>query len=189
MVCGVVTFTLHSTGVAGGEHFPVLSIATAGQALSLCPLQFPRLPFLLSTFASSFTLTLCRAKPRRPRRNTLRNDHNPPRIRSPSRPPPDRKHHASNMGALDFLGNNSSSGGVFGALIRLVLRFFQFVLAITVAGLYGVDLHHAKEAGAYTDGKWAFAEVVAGLAAVTVLIYAIPFFKSYWAFGWDWVLL
>lgn len=92
------------------------------------------------------------------------------------------------MGALDFLGDRSSSGGVFGALIRLVLRFFQFVLAITVAGLYGVDLHRAREVGAYTDGKWVYAEVVAGLAAVTVLIYGIPFFKSYWAFAWDWIL-
>ncbi|KAK6441215.1 hypothetical protein LTR95_002544 [Oleoguttula sp. CCFEE 5521] len=92
------------------------------------------------------------------------------------------------MGALDFIGNKSSSGGVFGALIRLILRFFQFIFAITVAGLYGVDLHAAKQAGAYTDGKWVFAEVLAGLSAVTVLVYGIPFFKSYWAFGWDWVL-
>ena len=92
------------------------------------------------------------------------------------------------MGALDFIGNNSSSGGMLGAFIRLVLRFFQFVLAITVAGLYGVDLHRAREMGAYTDGKWVYAEVVAGLSAVTVLIYGIPFFKSYWAFAWDWIL-
>jgi hypothetical protein len=42
--------------------------------------------------------------------------------------------------------------------------------------------------GAYTDGKWVYAEVVAGLSAVTVLIYGIPFFKSYWAFAWDWIL-
>lgn len=93
------------------------------------------------------------------------------------------------MGALDFVGDRSSSGGVTGALIRLVLRFFQFVLAITVAGLYGVDLHRARQMDAYTDGKWVYAEVVAGLSAVTVLIYAVPFFKSYWAFFWDWVLL
>ena len=76
------------------------------------------------------------------------------------------------MGALDFVGNNSSSGGMVGALIRLILRFFQFVLAITVAALYGIDLHRAREAGAYTDGKWVYAEVVAGLSAVTVLIMA-----------------
>ena len=93
------------------------------------------------------------------------------------------------MGLLDFVGEKSSSGGVLGALIRLVLRFFQFILAIVVAALYGIDLHHAHQAHAYTDGKWVFAEIVAGLAAVTTLVYGIPFVKSYWAFGWDWVLL
>lgn len=93
------------------------------------------------------------------------------------------------MGVFDSLGNHFSSGGLAGAILRLVLRFIQFVLALVVAGLYGVDLHAAHSAGAYTDGKWVFAEVVAGLSAVTVLIYGIPFFKSYWAFGWDWILL
>lgn len=93
------------------------------------------------------------------------------------------------MAIFDSIGERSSSGGLIGALVRLVLRFFQFILAITVAGLYGTDLHHANQQNKYTDGKWVFAEVVAGLAAVTVLIYGIPFFKSYWAFGWDWVML
>ncbi|KAK5109851.1 hypothetical protein LTR62_006458 [Meristemomyces frigidus] len=89
---------------------------------------------------------------------------------------------------FDTLAERSHSGGLIGALIRLTLRFFQFILAITVAGLYGVDLHHASQQHKYTDGKWVFAEVVAGLAAVTCLVYAVPFFKSYWAFGWDWCL-
>lgn len=92
------------------------------------------------------------------------------------------------MAIFDTIRNHSSSGGVVGALVRLVLRFLQFVLAITVAGLYGVDLHHAHEKKAYTDGKWVFAEVVAGLSAFTCIIYGIPFIKSYWAFGWDWIL-
>jgi hypothetical protein len=35
-----------------------------------------------------------------------------------------------------------------------VLRFFQFVLAITVCGLYGVDLHAASAQGKYQDSKW-----------------------------------
>jgi hypothetical protein len=35
-----------------------------------------------------------------------------------------------------------------------VLRFLQFVLAITVCGLYGVDLHNAAEQGKYADSKW-----------------------------------
>ncbi|WPH04954.1 Hypothetical protein R9X50_00785100 [Acrodontium crateriforme] len=89
---------------------------------------------------------------------------------------------------LNFIGNNSSSGGLVGALIRLVLRFFQFVLGITVCGLYGVDLNNAHKAGVGADGKWVFAEVVGALSVFTVLIYGIPFVKSYWAFGWDWVL-
>ncbi|KAF2485107.1 hypothetical protein BDY17DRAFT_321975 [Neohortaea acidophila] len=100
------------------------------------------------------------------------------------------------MGVFESIGHRSSSGGITGALLRLVLRLFQFVLALTVAGLYGIDLHHAHEwdqqhppsqqVGA--DPKWVYAEVVAGLSAVACIVYGLPFFKSYWAFAWDWVL-
>lgn len=41
------------------------------------------------------------------------------------------------MGILDKAVNRDGSGGFVGGLVRLVLRFFQFVLALTVAGLYG----------------------------------------------------
>jgi len=92
------------------------------------------------------------------------------------------------MAIFDTVGSHSSSGRLGGALARIVLRFFQFVLALTVAGLYGIDLHRAHEAHAYTDGKWVYAEVCAGLSAFTVLVYAVPFLKSYMAFAWDWVL-
>ena len=92
------------------------------------------------------------------------------------------------MGLLQPIGERSSSGGAPGALLRIVLRFFQFVLALTVCGLYGIDLHGAQKAHKYADGKWVFAEVVGALSAFTVLVYAIPFFKSYWAFAWDWFL-
>lgn len=92
------------------------------------------------------------------------------------------------MGLFESIGNHSSSGGITGALLRLTIRLFQFILALVVAGLYGVDLHHAHQAHAYTDGKWVFAETVAGLSAITCLLYGFPFFKSYWAFGWDWIL-
>ncbi|KAK5135620.1 hypothetical protein LTR08_005100 [Meristemomyces frigidus] len=92
------------------------------------------------------------------------------------------------MAITDFLSTHSSSGGLPGALARLTLRFFQFIFAIVVAALYGIDLHHASEEHAYTDGKWVFAEVCAVLSCVTCLIYGLPFIKSYWAFGWDWVL-
>ena len=33
-------------------------------------------------------------------------------------------------------------------------RFAQLVLALTVVGLYGVDLHKANKLGKYSDGKW-----------------------------------
>lgn len=42
------------------------------------------------------------------------------------------------MGILDKAVNRDGSGGFAGGLVRLVIRFFQFVLALTVAGLYGV---------------------------------------------------
>lgn len=41
------------------------------------------------------------------------------------------------MGFLDKAVNRDGAGGFVGGLIRLILRFFQFVLALTVAGLYG----------------------------------------------------
>jgi hypothetical protein len=93
------------------------------------------------------------------------------------------------MSIFSSIGDRSSSGGLVGACIRLFLRFFQFILAITVCGLYAVDLHKANTAkNGYIDGKWVYAEVVGSLSAVTCLVYGIPFIKSYWAFGWDWLL-
>ncbi|GAB7346462.1 hypothetical protein MBLNU457_5154t1 [Dothideomycetes sp. NU457] len=89
---------------------------------------------------------------------------------------------------MDRLADYSSSGGAIGAIGQAILRFFQFVLAITVAALYGVDLHAAQEAHVGADGKWVFAEVVAGLSAVSCLLYGIPFLKSYWLWAWDFCL-
>jgi hypothetical protein len=90
------------------------------------------------------------------------------------------------MAILDKVIHRDGSGGVIGAVIRIFLRFFQFVLALTVAGLYGVDLQRAP----YADGKWVYAEVVAGLSAVTIVVYAGLFFvRSEKLFPWDWVLL
>ncbi|KAI1423885.1 hypothetical protein F5Y12DRAFT_715870 [Xylaria sp. FL1777] len=60
-----------------------------------------------------------------------------------------------------------------------ILHFFQFVLAIAVIGLYGTDLDRAHKKGAYTDGKWVYAIVVASLSAVTAVLYLIPFFLRF----------
>ncbi|TDZ15419.1 hypothetical protein C8034_v009812 [Colletotrichum sidae] len=83
--------------------------------------------------------------------------------------------------------------GLFGMatsyLAFSVLHFFQLVLAITVCGLYGVDLQRAKNAGEYVDSKWVFAEVVGALSAFTAVLYFVPFIKRFavvWV--WDFVL-
>ncbi|KAI1452589.1 hypothetical protein F4805DRAFT_446764 [Annulohypoxylon moriforme] len=66
-------------------------------------------------------------------------------------------------------------GMTVGYLLFSVLHFAQFVLAITVCGLYGVDLQRARSQGKYIDGKWVYAEVVGGLAALSAILYLIPF--------------
>ncbi|KAF9869530.1 hypothetical protein CkaCkLH20_13015 [Colletotrichum karsti] len=70
-----------------------------------------------------------------------------------------------------------------------VLHFFQLVLAVTVCGLYAVDLNRARNEGKYVDSKWVFAEVVGALSAVTAVLYFIPFIKRFAAvFVWDFIL-
>lgn len=83
--------------------------------------------------------------------------------------------------------------GFFGMTISYILfsilHLFQFVLAVTVIGLYAVDLNHANEEGTYTDGKWVYAVVVGVLAAVTSLLYLIPFILRFAAVpAWSFVL-
>ncbi|TLD07908.1 hypothetical protein PgNI_10477 [Pyricularia grisea] len=62
-----------------------------------------------------------------------------------------------------------------GYIAFMVLHFFAFALALTVCGLYGVDLTRARESGVAADPKWVFAEVVAGISVFTTLVYLIPF--------------
>ncbi|KAK3629043.1 hypothetical protein LTR56_018279 [Elasticomyces elasticus] len=99
------------------------------------------------------------------------------------------------MAIFDFIGDKSTSGGLPGALARIALRFLQLVFAITVAGLYAPDLHLLRQAQdpkhedhVFVYSRWVFAEVVAILSIITVLVYAVPFIKSWWGFAWDWCL-
>ncbi|KAI1108837.1 hypothetical protein F5Y14DRAFT_434537 [Nemania sp. NC0429] len=55
-----------------------------------------------------------------------------------------------------------------------VLHCIQFVLAVTVIGLYGTDLDRAQKGADLADGKWVYAIVVASLSAVTAILYLIP---------------
>jgi len=76
-----------------------------------------------------------------------------------------------------------------GYIAHSVFRIIQLVLALTVCGLYGVDLHKANKEHKYSDGKWVFAEVTASFSAVTAVLYLIPFMSRVpFAFAWDLIL-
>jgi len=74
----------------------------------------------------------------------------------------------------------------FGGYIRFVLRVFQFVLAITVIGLYGYDLDKARRKHVAADPKWTYAVVVGALSAISVFFFL---FKYSLRFFWDGVML
>ncbi|KAF2834978.1 hypothetical protein M501DRAFT_943109 [Patellaria atrata CBS 101060] len=84
--------------------------------------------------------------------------------------------------------NYNSYGGTAQLVFRIFLRFFQFVLAITVAGLYGTDLNNARKVDAYTDSKWLYAVIVAAMSAITTLFYGLPIVRSWLFFIWDAIL-
>lgn len=83
----------------------------------------------------------------------------------------------------------SSSGSFIAWILHAILRFLQFVLAITVIGLYGAQLNDQRKHGGHGDSRWIYAEVVAALSAVTCIVYMIPLIKSYLFFAWDVILL
>jgi len=76
-----------------------------------------------------------------------------------------------------------------GRISHTVWRFFQFVLAITVCGLYGTDLNKANREHKYSDGKWVYAVVTGSLSAVTAVLHLIPLFNLIpMLFLWDTIL-
>jgi hypothetical protein len=88
------------------------------------------------------------------------------------------------------VGKPSGAHGKTGACLRIFLRLIQFALAITIAGLYGVDLNNARLNGEYMDARWVFAVVVAGLSALTCIAYGVlTCVLSHFLFAWDWILL
>lgn len=82
--------------------------------------------------------------------------------------------------------------GLFGMTVAYlafsVIHIVQFALALTVCGLYGIDLHRASQEGKYQDSKWVYAEVVGGLSAFTAILYLVPFILRF-AFVWIWNLV
>lgn len=85
--------------------------------------------------------------------------------------------------------NRNVDADHFMGLSRYILRIAQLVLALTVAGLYGIRINAERKAHASISHDWLFAAVVAGLAALTAIVYMVPAVKSFLFFIWDAVLL
>jgi hypothetical protein len=83
------------------------------------------------------------------------------------------------------LGTSFWSNFSIGAAIRIVLRFFQFVLGLTIIGLYAVDLDRARKAGVYIDSKWVWAVVCGTLGALVSLLFMLPLVKAWFFFFVD----
>lgn len=71
---------------------------------------------------------------------------------------------------------------------RSMVRFLQFVLAVTVAGMYGSRIQAEHQAGGHASSQWTFAVVVGGIAAITAVVYQLPLVKSHIFFAWDCIL-
>ncbi|KAL8756452.1 MAG: hypothetical protein Q9184_004496 [Pyrenodesmia sp. 2 TL-2023] len=85
--------------------------------------------------------------------------------------------------------SSSTSGGSLLSKVPLwVLRFLQFVFAITVIGLYAQDLRRAHREGYSTlDLRWGYATAVGTTGAVSALVLIWPAL-SMWAWVWDFVV-
>ncbi|KAL2784519.1 hypothetical protein BJX66DRAFT_329916 [Aspergillus keveii] len=79
--------------------------------------------------------------------------------------------------------------GIYGLNVRAVVRALQFIFAIIVAGLYGVDLNHATSINAHAQSEWIYAEFVAAVSAITCLVHFLVTVTRVGWCAWDGVLV
>lgn len=78
--------------------------------------------------------------------------------------------------------------GICGLFTRAALRTLQFVLAVTVAALYGVDLAHATKTNIHARPEWVYAEFVAAVSVITCAVHCfVTVVHVTWS-TWDGVL-
>ncbi|GAB1726177.1 hypothetical protein NU195Hw_g5265t1 [Hortaea werneckii] len=78
--------------------------------------------------------------------------------------------------------------GFTGVIARACLRVLQFIFAIVIAGIYGVDLKRASNQQKSAQTEWVYAEVAAGLTILTCIIHCFVTIKrALWVF-WDFIL-
>lgn len=71
-------------------------------------------------------------------------------------------------------------------IVRLVLRFFQFIMGIVIIGLYAQDLVRARKAGVGNDPKWMFATLTGAIASIWA--FAAVWLKSWFLFPVDFIV-
>lgn len=87
-----------------------------------------------------------------------------------------------------MLDRHCSTQDLFGVLVRSATGTLQFISAVVVAALYGVDLGHATSSHSHAQADWIYAEVVACLSILTCTLYCFITVKHVaWA-AWDWTL-
>ncbi|KAI5273731.1 hypothetical protein E4T47_03096 [Aureobasidium subglaciale] len=74
----------------------------------------------------------------------------------------------------------------FGGYIRFAIRILQFILGITVIGLYAVDIARAYKHHVSRDPKWTFAVVVGAMSAISVFFFLARYSLR---FFWDGLML
>lgn len=87
-----------------------------------------------------------------------------------------------------FIDQYWHTDGIFGIFARAAIRTLQFVFAIIVAAIYGVDLGHATKIHAHANSEWVYAEVVACLSAITCILHCFVTVKRVAWSTWDGVL-
>lgn len=68
------------------------------------------------------------------------------------------------------------------------LRTLQFTLAITIAGLYGVDLANSTKSNSPAHSEWIYAETAACLSAITSIVHCFAGATHVGWYTWDFVL-
>ncbi|KNG88311.1 hypothetical protein ANOM_002511 [Aspergillus nomiae NRRL 13137] len=79
-------------------------------------------------------------------------------------------------------------GGLCGVISRAALRTLQFVFAIVIAGLYGVDLAHTTAINARAPSQWVYAEFVAAVTALTCIVHCFVTVTHVAWSVWDFML-
>ncbi|KAF3345483.1 PWWP domain-containing protein2 [Verticillium dahliae VDG2] len=76
-------------------------------------------------------------------------------------------------------------GGAGGLIARTILRTLQFLLALVIAILYGID---TRDDPSTCTSQWIFAIVAAVLSMVTVVLHLFITVTRYGWCVWDWVV-